>query len=71
MHTVALLEQAIQAARDAGYKIRQEWLGGLGGGGCEIKGQKWIFIDLTLDAAEQLALVRNVLREDSHFRKSA
>jgi len=46
MHTVELLEEAIHMAERAGYKVRQEWMGGCGCGGCEIKGRKWIFLDL-------------------------
>ena len=47
-----------------GYKTRQEWLGGNGGGACEFAGQKWIFIDLALNAIEQLEQVTDALRSD-------
>lgn len=56
MHTVELLDEALQLAAAQGLKIRQEWLGG-GGGVCEIKGQRWVFVDLSLTAAEQLQQV--------------
>ena len=64
MHTVDLLEQALDAAKTLGYRLRQEWLGGAGGGGCEIKGQKWIFLDLALSPADQLSQVAEALRAD-------
>ena len=64
MHTVELLEQAIATAQQLGYGIRQEWLGGIGGGACEFGGQKWIFIDLSLNAIEQLDQVSDALRAD-------
>ena len=64
MHTVDLLEQALEAAKSLGYRVRQEWLGGSGGGGCEIKGQKWLFLDLALSPADQLAQVADALRTD-------
>lgn len=64
MHTVELLEQACELAERLGYKTRQEWLGGSGGGACEFAGQKWIFIDLALNAVEQLEQVSEALRED-------
>ena len=64
MHTVELLEQAVTAARSIGYRVRQEWLGGGGGGVCEIAGQKWIFIDLALNATEQLDEVLEGLQAD-------
>jgi hypothetical protein len=60
MHTVDLLEHAIEAARHVGYKVRQEWFG-TSGGACEIKGQKWLFLDLSLNPAEQLRLVCDAL----------
>ena len=64
MHTADLLDHALRAAEGLGYKIRQEWLGGSGGGDCEIQGQKWIFIDLALSPPDQLQLVVEVLRRE-------
>ena len=64
MHTVEILEQALAAARSLGYKVRQDWLGGGGGGVCEIAGQKWIFIDLAQNATEQLDEVLEGLQAD-------
>ena len=64
MHTVELLEQSLELAERMGYKIRQEWLGGTGGGACEFSGQKWLFVDLTLNAVEQLDQVTSALRDD-------
>jgi hypothetical protein len=64
MHTVELLEQCCEIARQLGYQIRQEWLGGSGGGACEFGGRKWIFIDLALTADEQLAQVTQALQQD-------
>ena len=48
MHTVEALEQALDLAQRLGYEVRQEWLGGNGGGGCELNGQKVLFLDLAL-----------------------
>lgn len=64
MHTVELLEEACGVAESLGYGIRQEWLGGTGGGACEFAGRKWIFIDLALNAIEQLDQVAAALRND-------
>ncbi|HXT60323.1 MAG TPA: hypothetical protein VN699_16900 [Pirellulales bacterium] len=64
MHTADLLDHALRAAERLGYKIRQEWLGGSGGGDCEIQGQKWIFVDLALSPPDQLQLVVEVLRRE-------
>jgi len=64
MHTVELLAQALETAERLGYSIRHEWLGGAGGGACEIRGRKWVFVDLSLNAIEQLEQVAAVLRSD-------
>jgi hypothetical protein len=61
MHTVDLLDQALALARRAGFRIRQEWLGG-GGGGCELRGQKVLFLDVAQGPAEQLDQVLDALR---------
>jgi hypothetical protein len=64
MHTVDLREQALVLAKQLGYRIREEWLRGSGGGHCEFAGSRWIFVDLTLSAAEQLEQVAEALRSD-------
>jgi hypothetical protein len=64
MHTVELLDQALKLAGRIGYAIRQEWLAGTGGGGCELKGQKLLFLDLDLRPDEQLEQVLEVLRHE-------
>ncbi|REK13074.1 MAG: hypothetical protein DWQ37_10655 [Planctomycetota bacterium] len=63
MHTVELLEEAVALAVRAGFGVRQDWFGGAPAGACELKGQKWIFIDLALSAREQLDQVVEALRE--------
>ena len=64
MHTVELMEQAVEVARQLGYGVRQEWLGGCGGGACEIGGRKWIFLDLSLTTSEQLEQLTLALQSD-------
>jgi hypothetical protein len=64
MHTVELLEHALSIAETLGYRVRQEWLGGAGGGACEFAGRRWIFVDLSLNATEQLDQVRSALMAD-------
>jgi hypothetical protein len=65
MLTVEALDQALQAARRLGFKVRMEWLNGDGGGACEIRGEKWIFIDLACNADEQLATVLDALAHEA------
>jgi hypothetical protein len=64
MHTVELLKRLLEVARGMGYGVREDWLGGSGGGGCEIKGRKWIFLDLAQGPAEHLDQVTETLRRD-------
>ena len=64
MHVVDALEDSLRLAKQVGYRVRQEWLAGNGGGGCEIRGQKCLFIDLSLGPDEQLDQVLDALKHD-------
>ncbi len=64
MHTIDLLRQALDLTARLGYTIRQEWLAGCGGGGCELRGRKLFFLDLDLAADEQLEQVIETLRRE-------
>jgi hypothetical protein len=61
MNTVELLDEALQTARSLGFTVRQDWLSG-SGGGCEIKGQRCLFVDLSLTPIEQLDQVLSAIR---------
>jgi hypothetical protein len=62
MHTVELLQEALEAARRMGFEVRQDWLGGNGGGHCLVRGRKWVLVDVSQTAEEQLAIVTEALR---------
>ena len=64
MHTVDILDQALDLAVRLGYTVRQESFAGSGGGGCELKGRKFFFLDLDLAAEEQLEQVVAALRHE-------
>ena len=64
MHTVELLEEAMETARKLGYQLRQEWLDGTGGGACQFGGKQWIFIDLALSTADQIDQIASALSAD-------
>jgi hypothetical protein len=64
MRSVEMLERLKELAEDAGYTVRHEWLGGVGGGACEFAGRKWIFIDLSLPVIEQLDQIALALQDD-------
>ena len=65
MHTVEMLDQALSLLKKVGYLVRQEWLGGNGGGGCELRGRKVFFLDLAMSPAEQLDQVLDALRREA------
>ncbi|MFZ1932526.1 MAG: hypothetical protein WCB27_26355 [Thermoguttaceae bacterium] len=62
MHTIELLDQALDLAKRLGYAIRQDFFAGCGGGGCILKGRKLLFLDLDLTPEEQLEQIAAVLR---------
>ncbi|MFN3192963.1 MAG: hypothetical protein ACE361_20810 [Aureliella sp.] len=65
MHSVDLLEEAIQAAMNLGIEVRQEWLGEQGGGLCRL-GNRWIlYVDLSMGASDQLEQVLKGLRKSA------
>jgi hypothetical protein len=64
MHTVEMRERMIRVAEELGYSVRQEWLGGTGGGLCEFGGRRHIFLDLALSAVEQLDQLAGALADD-------
>jgi hypothetical protein len=64
MHTVEILDQALDLASRLGYTVRQEWLAGAGGGGCELKGRRLFFLDLDLAPDEQLDQLLKTLRHE-------
>ncbi len=62
MHTVVLLAHALNLAERLGYVIRQDWLDGNGGGSCELRGRRFLFLDLATSPNDQLEMVLGVLR---------
>jgi len=63
MHTVELLELALSAARELGYEVREEWLGGIGGGACLVKGRWRLFVDLNQTPRERLEQTLDALAQ--------
>jgi hypothetical protein len=64
MHAAALLAEAINLARQLNYHIREEDLEGAGGGHCSFGGKKWLLLDVTQSAREQLADAVDALRSE-------
>jgi hypothetical protein len=70
MHTVELLNEAMETARRLGYEVRQDWLGGNGGGHCLVRGRKWLLLDVAQTVDEQLDVVAEALRNESGARQA-
>ena len=64
MHTVELYDAMKSFAETLGYQIREENLGGIGGGPCEVAGRKCLFVDITLSSTEQLDEVVRAIATD-------
>jgi hypothetical protein len=62
MHTVQLLNEALDAARRLGFDVRQDWLGGNGGGHCMVRGRRMLLLDVAQSPDEQLEIVAEALR---------
>lgn len=62
VHSVDILEEAIELAQQIGFQVRHEWLDGSSGGTCRI-GDFWVlFVDLSLTASEQLDQATSALK---------
>ena len=70
MHTVELLNEAVETARRLGYEVRQDWLGGNGGGHCLVRGRKWLLLDVAQTVDEQLEVVADALRGESGAKQA-
>ena len=57
MHSVERMEAALALAKRLGWQVRQEYMGEVGGGACEIGGRKIIFLDIALNPLEQFESV--------------
>lgn len=65
MHTAGLLAEATDLARQLEYQVREEYLEGAGGGHCSFGGKKWLLLDVTQSAEEQLNDVADALRDEA------
>jgi hypothetical protein len=63
MSSISQLEVLIERARQAGFIVRYEHLGGMGGGVCDYSGKRWIFIDLAQSTEESWETLRDALTE--------
>jgi hypothetical protein len=69
MNAAALLAEALELARQFNYQIREEYLEGAGGGHCSFAGRKWLLLDVTQSAREQLSDALDALRCEPDIRR--
>lgn len=67
MHSLDLLQIALETAKRQGFTIRREWLGGVAGGKCRLGNKKILFVDISLSVLEQLQQVTNSLATESNL----
>ena len=58
------LDRLLAEARQQGYQIRFESLGGRGGGACRFGGKRWLFVDLALPPEESVEGLSESLRRE-------
>jgi len=63
--TLGLLEEAMQLARDLGYRVREEPLGELPGGVCAVGGQRQILLNASHPSSQRLDTLLDVLATDA------
>jgi Spy/CpxP family protein refolding chaperone len=69
MNTTTMLAEALQLARECQYQIREEDLEGAGGGHCSFSGKKWLLLDITQSAQQQLEDALDALRCEPRLRQ--
>lgn len=62
--TLGLLEEALQLARDLGYRVREEALGELPGGACTIGDTRHLILNVEHSPAERLDRLLAALSAD-------
>ena len=62
--TIGLLHEAMQLARDLGYRVREEPLGDLPGGRCSIGGAEQVLLNIEQPASERLERLLRALAPD-------
>ncbi len=71
MYTVELYATAKQLAESMGYQVREENLGGIGGGVCEVAGRKCVFVDIAMNSVEQFEQLISALSQDPMIHTTA
>ena len=64
IHSVELLELALQVSVRLGYRVQEDMLEGFPGGACHFKGNKWLVVDPSQPCRERLQIVLDALAGD-------
>jgi len=62
--TLGLLQEALQLARDLGYRVREEPLGDLPGGACTVGDARHVLLNLEHSVANRLDVLLRALVAD-------
>ena len=62
--TLGLLEEAMQLARDLGFRVREEPLGDLPGGACAVGGKRQILLNAAHPSSQRLDTLLEILAGD-------
>jgi hypothetical protein len=62
--TLGLLEEAMQLARDLGFRVREEPLGDLPGGACSVGGKRQILLNAAHPSSQRLDTLLEILAVD-------
>ncbi len=68
MRTVEQIDLVLQQAAENGYSIRYEDLEGRGTATCLIRGQKWLFIDLSQSPSDRWEQLQQTLQHEVWFQ---
>lgn len=68
MRTVEQIDWVLKKATENGYSIRYEDLEGRGTATCLIRGQKWLFIDLSQSPNDRWEQLQQTLQHDPWFQ---
>ena len=59
-----LLTEATDVASELGYTVSHDWLDGLGGGRCEVAGEKWILLDFNMSRQDQVRQILLAIQDE-------
>ncbi|RMG01615.1 MAG: hypothetical protein D6741_04995 [Planctomycetota bacterium] len=63
MHSVERIRFLLDAAKEQGWVVREEWLSGAGCSVCELRGARVLFVDLSLPTSEVLSQLEEICRD--------